>query len=229
MTSEKDLLRELRAHLRGAGRISYKSASAVGDLYEGYVFALVVDEALQRGASLHYEDVDGNKTSNLIFRTSPGQLYSRAHAYTHAVVEFGSIAPPLEVHVGVQVQGSSGVLHECDVLVLTQDEANQSRSARVAPKARNCILAIECKFYSSNLPLDLARSFQGLGTDLGEKARPTFVSNSTSGTVKRYLSHKGRLWEHSVIPGNPQVRGLREKIREAFKIYMSSKDPRYSM
>ncbi|MCG5216553.1 hypothetical protein [Streptosporangium sp. KLBMP 9127] len=229
MTSKKDLLRELRTHLRGARSTSYRSASTVGDLYEGYVFALVVDVAIQSRASLRYEDVDGNKTSNLIFRTSPGQLYSKAHAYTHAVVEFGSIAPALEVHVGVQVQGRSGVLHECDVLVLARDQAELSRSARVAPKARYCILTIECKFYSKNLPLDLARSFQGLGADLGEKARPTFVSNSSSGTVKKYLSHKGRDWEHGVIPGTAEVNGLRMKIREAFKIYMSDKDPNFTI
>ncbi len=116
------------------------------------------------------------------------------------------------------------------MLILTQEEADQSRSARVAPKARNCILAIECKFYSSNLPLNLARSFQGLGADSGDGARPTFVSNSTSGTVKRYLTHKRRDWEHGVVPGNnSQVVGLVNKIREAFKLYMSSHDPSYQL
>ncbi|GAA2215843.1 hypothetical protein GCM10009850_113110 [Nonomuraea monospora] len=145
-----------------------------------------------------------------------------------SVIQFGA-ARPLEAHVGVQVQGASGVLHECDVPVLTTDEAELSRSAGVAPKTKGCAPAIECKFYTSSLKLDLARSFQGLGADLGEKVRPTFVSNGSSTTIKRYLSHKKRDWEHDVIPGNTQVDGLRSKIREAFKVYLSRADPTFSI
>ncbi|MEV4399998.1 hypothetical protein [Nonomuraea sp. NPDC049607] len=227
MTSTDDLLRELQSYLHGV-TTSYRSSSDPNDVYEGYIFALVVTEALARGGLVHYEDVHGNKTSRLVFRTTPGRIYSRAHPYTHAVIQFGT-ARPLEAHVGVQVQGTSGVLHECDVLVLTADEAELSRSAGVAPKTKGCVLAIECKFYTSSLKLDLARSFQGLGADLGERGRPTFVSNGSSTTIKRYLSHKKRDWEHDVLPGNTQVDGLRSKIREAFKVYLSRADPTFSI
>ncbi|SRR5712691_2458782 len=115
MTKVDDLLRELRTHLGAA--VSYTTASAANDIYEGFLFSLVVATARKSGAVIRYEDVRGNKARNLTFRTSPGQLYSTRQDYTYAVIEFGR-APALEVHVGVKVQGTSGVEHECDVLVL---------------------------------------------------------------------------------------------------------------
>jgi hypothetical protein len=70
MTRVDDLLRELRTHLGAA--VSYTTASAANDVYEGFLFSLVVATARKSGAVIHYEDVRGSKVRNLIFRTSPG-------------------------------------------------------------------------------------------------------------------------------------------------------------
>ena len=119
--------------LVSSGSVSYHSASASADVYEGYVFSLIVSTADRHGAGVSYRDVNGAKVSSLIFRTNPGHLYSDHPAYTYAVIEFAG-APALEVHLGVYVQGTSGVLHECDVLILPAEEAAISRTQRIAPR-----------------------------------------------------------------------------------------------
>lgn len=191
------LLQEIQNLLAGPG-ISYTSTSQPWDVYEGYLFALAVATASSLGASVHYEDVHGNTVNDLVFRTSPGRLYSTTHPYTHAVVGFDR-APALEVHLGVQVQGNSGVLHECDVLILPADEAALSRQIRMAPRGNKCLLAIECKYYvASQLDISHARNFEGLHSDL---------------RTARNLA-------------NPNTVGYtRGQIREAFKIFLGKNAP----
>jgi len=70
--------------------VSYSTASEANDVYEGFLFSLVVATARKSGAAVHYEDVTGSKTHSLVFRTSPGRLWSARHNYTYAVVEFGT-------------------------------------------------------------------------------------------------------------------------------------------
>lgn len=72
--------------------------------------------------------------------------------------------------MGVQVQGGSGVLRECDVVVLDADEAALCRRSRISPRASKCLLAIECKYYTTHLSLGQARGFAGLSADMGNRA-----------------------------------------------------------
>jgi hypothetical protein len=222
-----ELLDELRVNLRAA--VSYSAASQVSDVYEGFLFSLVVDTARRSNAVTHYEDVGGNKTHNLVFRTTPGRIYSRAHDYTHAVVRFGS-APVLEVHVGVQVQGSSGAMHECDVVVLDADEAALCRRERTFPRVAKCLLAIECKYYTAHLPLGQARGFVGLSADMGNRAHSLFVANIASGSVTTYLTgrtNRKLFRELNVVPGVPEIDGVRGLIREAFKAHVGRGDSNF--
>lgn len=218
MTRIDDLLSEL-ANAVGQRDTSYNSSSAAWDIYEGYAFALVIRAAAAAGGAVTYEDRDGNPVSRLLFRTSPGMLYSTAHPYTHAVLSFPG-CDPLEVHVGVRVQGKSGVLHECDVLVLPVDEANLSRTKNVAPRGTRSLIAIECKYYASHLSLHLARGFHGLHSDLGLKY-PYFVTNLRALRIERYLTYHNRNWENGVIPHSRQAVYFEGQVREAFKKYQS--------
>lgn len=219
------LLRELHTHL---GAVSYTASSQANDVYEGYLFTQVVVTARRSGAAIHYEDVCGNKVHRMVFRTSPTRLYSTAHDYTHAVITFGR-APMVEVHVGVQVQGVSGVLHECDVVVLDADEAALCRRKRVNPRAAKCLLAIECKYYSSGLKLGLARGFAGLSADLGNRVYPLFVANIASDSVTKYLTGRKLHQELNVVPGAPEIDDVQHHIREAFKAHVGKGDPNYRM
>ncbi|MEV3954332.1 hypothetical protein [Streptomyces albogriseolus] len=223
MSHVRNLLGEINA-LIGHG-LSYTSASKAWDVYEGYLFSLVVSTAGSLGATVHYEDVDGTNVKDLVFRTSPGQIFSRVQPYTHAIVQFGH-APALEVHLGVQVQGGSRVLHECDVLVLPAEEAALSRRMSMAPRGGKCLLAIECKYYvSSQLGIGAARNFEGAITDLKPQMN-LFVSNTGAPNVVKYLSARKRGYEREVVPSNVDTVGYtRAKIREAFKEFLSKHAP----
>ena len=169
--------------------VSYNSASAAWDIYEGYVFGLVIRAAAAAGGYVRYEDRFKNATDNLVFRTSPGMLYSTTQPYAHAVINFRG-CPPLEAHVGVRVQGRSGVLHECDVLVLPVAEAELSRTREVAPRGTRSLIAIECKYYAGHLSLQLARGFHGLHADLGVK-NPYFIANLKAQRIQK-ISDRSR-------------------------------------
>jgi hypothetical protein len=219
MTNVDDLISEL-TNAVGTRSVSYNSASAAWDVYEGYAFALVIRAALAAGGHVRYEDRYGNQVTSLLFRTSPGMLYSTAHPYTHAVIRFRG-CPPLETHVGVRVQGKSGVLHECDVLVLPATEAELSRKNDVAPRGTRSLIAIECKYYAGHLSLRLARDFQGLHADLGVK-NPYFIANIKAQRIQRYLTSLSRNWESGVIPDSQEATFFVSQLREAFKKYQSS-------
>lgn len=222
MTDVDDLLNQLRTHLGGAA-ISYTTASQANDIYEGFLFSLVVATARRSGAVISYENVHGTQVNSLIFRTSPGRLYSTRRAYTHAVVEFGT-APALEVHVGVKVVGNSGVEHECDVVVVEAQEAALCRRENTSPRAAKCWLAIECKYYSAHLPLGQARGFAGLSADLGNRSHPIFVANIGSGSVTKYFTGRKVSRELHVVSNAPEIDGVQSLIREAFKAYVGRRD-----
>ncbi len=215
MTAVSDLLADLKAAVAGRPT-TYNSRSAVWDVYEGYIFGLVLGAAVAAGGAVDYEDVHGSPaTGRLVFRTSPGMLHSTTHPYTHAVLDFPD-CDPLEVHVGVRVQGRSGVLHECDVLVLPAAEAALARSKAVAPRGSRSLLAVECKYYASYLSPYLARGFQGLHSDLG-LLHPFFVANVRAPRIERYLSYHKRKWENGVMPATAEAVYLEGLIRDAFK------------
>lgn len=219
MTRIDDLITALTSTV-GDRTVSYNSASAAWDVYEGYAFGLVIRASVAAGGHIQYEDRFGNTTNNLVFRTSPGMLYSTAQPYTHAVIHFPG-CPPLEAHVGVRVQGKSGVLHECDVLVLPVAEAELSRTNDVAPRGTRSLIAIECKYYAGHLSLQLARGFHGLHADLGVK-NPYFIANLKAQRIQRYLTSLSRNWESGVIPNTQEATFFVGQLREAFKKYQSS-------
>lgn len=213
-----DLLQEIAQTLDAGVKPSLTTASAASDLFEAYIFTLVVQAAEAEGASVNYRDVNGNSASTLIFRTSPGHLFSRTQAYGHAVITFSG-KEPLEAHVGVRVSGKSRVLHELDVCVITQAEADTSRLNLVPPRSKFLILGIECKFYTTRIGLGLARAFIGLDTDMSTKAM-FFVTSTSSGSVERLLTARGRNWDSSVLPSfSIQVERLRNQFQTVFKNY----------
>ncbi|OII62547.1 hypothetical protein BJP40_27335 [Streptomyces sp. CC53] len=222
MTAVNQLIGEIKGFL-AAGGLSYNAASKPSDVYEGFIFSLIVATASRHGATVRYEDVYGAQVSNLVFRTGPGHLYGDSQPFTHAVIEFDG-APALEVHLGVFVTGSSGVLHECDVLVLPAEEAALSREQDVAPRGSQSILIVECKYYVSNLGIGLARNFEGLRADIRTQSE-LFVSNIGSPSIVRYLDARKRGFERDVVPNSPQAGYLQGEIRKTFKSYLNKHSP----
>lgn len=217
MSIDDSFLDNIKSKLGKSITLNLTTSSDLWDLFEAYVFCIVLDAAKKEGAVISYEDVSGKKPSNFFFRTSPGLISSNRHPYTYAIIEFPG-KPPLEAHLGVRVTGKSKVLHECDVLVLFRGEANICRRATVSPNSTKAVLAIECKYYTTNLDLNLARSFMGLVTDFSTNVKYFFVSNTSSEQVEKLLAHHKKLWERNITPASTtEVERLRNLFQDVFK------------
>jgi len=196
-----DLITEIRT-LIGRLPTNLTSRSAIDNLYEVYLFTLVLKAARGEGAIIRIKDQSTNSPRSLYFRTSPGYITSQVRNYSFAEIEFAG-KPLLEAHVSIRVSGKSNVLHECDVCVLQKSEADLCRgsSDRLAPRSSKIILNIEAKFYTSSLTLNLGRSFLGLTSDLSSH-RSFFVTNSSSDSIEKLLSHKNKPWDNNIKPGS---------------------------
>lgn len=203
--------------------ISQASSSADNDIYEAYIFFLVIEAARRENAEIGYVNFNGEASTELIFRTSPGVIYSRINNYTHAVLNFGSNIPILEVHIGIKLVGKSKVEHEADVVVLYSEAAHKCRRSHYSPISSKAILSVECKYYSTKLKLDLARSFIGLVQDLSVK-EAFFVSNTNSNSVQKLLSIRVKNWERDILPSsNRETERLTNSFQTIFKNYVAEK------
>ena len=218
MAINDDLLNEVSTTLTGAITPSLTTVSATSDLFEAYTLSILLRAAQQENATIAYRDPTDSPTTDFVFRTSPGYLWSSTHSYTFALIEFPDVEP-LEAHVGVRVSGKSGVLHELDVCVIRRSEALISRASQVHPRHSKVIIGVECKFYTSALSLGLARSFVGLGVDMTAK-NTFFVTNASSPSVERLLSATDRNWGNLVSPGaTMEVDRQQHEFQTVFKHY----------
>lgn len=221
MAINDDLLNAFQMALGQLVTPTLTSSSKTSDLFEGYVLGIVLDAAMEEGATINYRDVNEQITNQFIFRSSPGYIFSDENLYTHAVIAFPG-CPLLEAHIGVRVAGRSDVLHECDVAVLYRSEGVTCRRNRVHPRSAKIVLAVECKFYGTSLPLGLGRSFMGLGSDLG--ANDCYiVVNTTSPAIEKLLTHHKRRWEHNIRPQSTvSVNRLKNSFQKIFKNFIAS-------
>ncbi|MEC4813960.1 MAG: hypothetical protein SAK29_11905 [Scytonema sp. PMC 1069.18] len=217
MSIDERLKQGIRSRLAGSIQPAFTDESKISDIYEEYVFNIILSAAKNEGASISYLDAFGNIPPSFLFRRSPGQIYANDEPYTHAILGFPGI-PLLEVHVGVRVQGISQVAHECDVCVLYQHEADDCRNTKRGPDCSKVIIAVECKHYESELNLNLARSFIGLASELQVEGDCYFVSNTSSVSVAKLLTIRRLKWEHNVTPGSRNdINRLRYAFQSNFK------------
>jgi hypothetical protein len=220
MPINQQLLAEIQVALGQAVVPSLTVASATDDLYEAYLFCLALRAADDEGASIKLQCRNGGVPTPFIFRTSPGHLGSHRHNYGYAEISFRR-CPVLEAHVSVRVSGHSHVLHECDISVLLQDEADICRRGPdlVAPRSSKLVIAIEAKYYTRDVPLHLGRGFLGLTRDLSTD-KVFFVANREGRSVEKLLAHKKQLWEHNINPTEPKaVARFKNALQTAFKDY----------
>ena len=193
------------------------SPSHGGDLYELYIWSLVVDAARAEGAIVDFRNVHGALvTSDFVFRTSPGRIFSTLQPYTHARISFER-CPVLEVHLGIFIAGKSKVIHECDVAVIYADAAETCRMEHVHPKSTQLLLSAECKFYvQSTMGVGLARSYLGLVSEFKHTHRDCyFVAVSESNNVERLFVHHQKDWETGVAPND--VKSRPQRLKAAFE------------
>ena len=133
MSINGSLLQSIRLRLGRGIQPRFTTATHVADIYEAYNFSLVIRAAMNEGAvpeqdgTLTFRNPHDQITTDLLFRRSPGQIYSEIQPYTHSVIEFVG-KPALEVHVGIKAIGRLKVARECDIAVLYRDRAIAYRS-----------------------------------------------------------------------------------------------------
>ena len=218
MPLRPDLLNDIQTVLGSALPMTLTTSSAASDIYEAYLFSLVCQAARDQGGTVEFRSIESANPNTFIIRTSPGYISSTNKDYGYAIIEFQN-KPILEAHVGIRIAGASQVLHECDICVLMQDEADLCRNSggNVAPRAAKVIISVEAKFYDSSLGLGLGRGFLGFTMDVSAD-KAFFAVNRTSGSIEKLLSHKKRLWEHNIQPQNSMdVNRLKYAFQTAFK------------
>jgi hypothetical protein len=216
LTVDQTSLSQIEAAIAAVLGPNVQNSSNASDIFESYIFTILLDGGRVEGGRISFRDVFGNVPQRLVFRSSPGYIFSTMQPYTHAVIEFDG-KPSLEAHLGVRVAGKSDVLHECDLAVIDQVEAETCRRERVSPRSSKVVIAVECKFYATSLQLGLGRSFMGLVDDLSAK-NPIFVTNSSSESIEKLLSRRRRNWERNVNPSSStEVSRLRHFFQESFK------------
>lgn len=198
------MISTITAALSSLPSTNLTSSSAGNDLYEAYIWSLVLQAASNEGASISLRDRTGASPTSFYFRTSPSSIFSRTHNYCHAEIEFAG-CPVLEAHVGIFVSGRSQVAHECDVAVLFKSEAETCRNSSVHPRSGKIILAAECKYYvASSIGINLGRSFLGLLSDVYKGDR-FFVATSYSRSVNMLLSKHKKDFELALSPLNARI------------------------
>ncbi|MEM1290669.1 MAG: hypothetical protein AAGH67_04190 [Cyanobacteria bacterium P01_H01_bin.162] len=224
MTVNQDLLNQIRLALGNSINPYLTTQSQVFDLFEAYIFSLIVEAARSEpDVDIDYLNTTGSRATTFTFRTSPGQIFNGL--YTHAQINFQG-KRPLEAHIGVRVSGISKVLHECDVLLMEMHEASICRNNNVSPQSSKVIIAAECKYYSPrNFGIKLAREFLGLTRDFSASCKYYFVYNTTSQSVEELLAHhQNSRWFRYVVPSRADdVDLIRSEFRNAIKNFIATK------
>lgn len=175
MTSVTNLLSEVEAGVGHLAHSGYSSAAAVEDAYEAFVWWRMIQVAADMGWTVALKDVTGTLSSGFQFRTGPGWIYSST-PFTFAELTHEAW-PTLEVHLGVRIDGRSGVEHEFDVVAVTKTAADQARADHVNPPWTEVAAHAECKFYTGKIGLGLARGLWGLSADCRLRRRGGLVTN----------------------------------------------------
>lgn len=215
--TKPELLDAIRVALRGVAHSGYGTADALEDIYEAYVWTRVLVAARRLGWTVDYATPAGPWSGTLLLRRGPGVIYSSA-PFTFAVLTKRGV-PALEVHLGVMVTGRSGVAHECDVLVLPAAAAQAARAAHEHPGYRDICLQAECKFYTGDLPLGLARGLRGLSADCSLGGAGGLVTNALrSASVGRLILHNRLYYNPRLTPAyRMEVRKLDRRLEHRLR------------
>jgi len=188
----------------------YLNRNTVDSAYAGYVFSLLLSavELVADANSVGLRSAQAIQQqippSVFIIRGSPGALNSDAQDFGFAVFQYRGVG--YEIHLGVQYRGSSGVLHEFDVSILPEEDADECRLKNRAPGPAKACALFECKCYSNSLGIELGREFTGLKSDFTSVPMARLVSNSDSESVAQFLKKTQRP-KLSVLlaPNNPTM------------------------
>lgn len=220
------LLASLRANLPNAlpttMRSSGPGATPGSDLYEAYLFGLVLEAARKQGYGIQiHSDVSGRPPA-FHLRRSPGRLCNGSsksgQRFTYAVLSTGN-RPDLEVHTGVYVIGKSRVTHEADVLVLPAAVAQRCRGVQIDPPSSAALLLVEAKYYTVPVTIGTGREFLGLRHDASAK-NMAFVTTTAGSAAAALLAGSSNLEaDDGVLPNLPGEESFVSLLVRMFKTY----------
>jgi hypothetical protein len=197
------------------------AASNGADVYEAYLMAIVIRAAEDLHMGIAIEDTSGTAKTTLQLRTSPSSITSGS--FTHVTLSHPSTGDELlEVHTGIYVQGTSGVRHECDVVILKRDAGVHCRQHPPSdPRSSAVVWAMEAKFYVTNVGLAKAREYFGLNLEMSGKTsrRTALVVTRSTSSVQQLFSHHtpvGHFYS-DVYPGQLAANNLRSYLRQVLE------------
>lgn len=220
----KDLLDQLKRQLPGSLPTTMtttgRKPTAGNDLYEAYLFSLVIEAAKSNGYSVRYETAPGLAARRFHLRRSPGRLRSAgptSNMFTHAVLSYPT-RPELEVHTGVFVVGRSKVAHEADVLIISRDDADRCRRTDTDPASSKAKLVVEAKYYTQPVVLSTSREFLGLSKDLS--AQVLFACTVSSDSAKALLAGTSSVeYDVGVLPFREGEESYRQFVQRLLRDY----------
>lgn len=197
--------------------------TAGNDLYEAYLFGLVIEAARLNGYAIEFETPSG-VAKQLHLRRSPGRLNSPGSGgqpFTHAVLSVGT-RPPLELHTGVVVAGRSHVVHEVDVLLIIQEEAERCRrpSVDVDPRSGKARMVVEAKYYTKPVDLATSREFLGLSKDLSARAMVFACTVGSPSAIALLAGTPSVEYDTGVLPfreGEASFRGFVKRLLRDYR------------
>ncbi len=198
----------------------YTATCAAEDMYEAWAWLAVLHIASHSGWTGRLENVAGPPPA-LKLRRGPGVIYSST-PFTYAVLTTSGTPTgeekEVEVHLGIKIAGCSGIGHELDVVVVTRDGARRARAAKSHPGRRDVVLQLECKLFSGDLKLPLARQMVGLTVDCMLGARGHLMSRfSASPNFDALLGHYDVSAIYQAYPGQAGEASLLGRILRALE------------
>jgi hypothetical protein len=177
-------------NLAQTGKLLRLNSNTRERAFEAFVFALCARAVASVGGTASLSGIkSGSNPSQIVFRGSPGQMWSRLQDFCYLDCRLNTKA--FEIHLDVTYEGMSGANHEIDVSIVDAAHAEQVRTLRIMPRTnKNLIGALECKFYDSTPGVALARTFVGLLRDCSSRRFDAFVANQTTDGIDKYLSKK---------------------------------------
>ena len=174
--------------LRASRKLLQLNSNTEERAYEAYILALCCDAVRNQGGRVEIRGINSRtRPSTVIFRGGPGSMSSRHQDFCFAECTLRNKS--FEIHVDIEYVGQSGATHEIDVSIYDAQAAENVRLTRRSPRTNKSLIgAIECKFYSSQPGVSLARTFVGLVTDCTSNKFKAFVSNRSSPGLERFLS-----------------------------------------
>lgn len=174
--------------LRSTRKLLQLNSNTEERAYEAYILALCCEAVRNQQGQVVIRGINsGSRPSTIVFRGGPGSMSSTHQDFCFAECRLRNKS--FEIHVDVEYVGQSGATHEIDVSIYDAQAADNVRSTRRSPRTNKSLIgAIECKFYSSQPGVSLARTFVGLVTDCTSNKFKAFVSNRNSPGLDRFLS-----------------------------------------